>query len=89
MVFLWQPLAVGESRVKASWENVYVYGMFASFGLAVVGAWARPDTSCARLLRSHLLFWVVLTFLFPPFFPPLATRASTWARIQAEKNLAH
>jgi hypothetical protein len=35
----------GEKPEKEGWENIYIYGMFGSLGLAAVAYAFKPDTS--------------------------------------------
>lgn len=38
-----QALAPGEKRVKADWENIYIYGMGGSMALGAVLIYFKPD----------------------------------------------
>ncbi|KDQ11620.1 hypothetical protein BOTBODRAFT_135697 [Botryobasidium botryosum FD-172 SS1] len=40
-----KPPAPGHRRVKEDWENIWMYGMFGTMGLAGVLLYYKPDTS--------------------------------------------
>lgn len=40
-----KPLAPGQKRVKADWENIWYIGMFGTMGFAAVMLYYKPDTS--------------------------------------------
>lgn len=53
----WQPPPAGQKRVKESWENIWVVGMFGTLAVATVLLYYKPDSRCVDSLLplKHLV----------------------------------
>ncbi len=82
---LLQPLAINEVRTKASWENIYVYGMVAAFAFAIIGSNARPDTSCVFFF-SFLSFFLGVCMDVARDTHPLAQQVVNMGAVAGRKE---